>query len=235
LGLDSQGKPKKPVTNGQETGPSAGAKMVTNSSKQGQTPRTPAGAATPMNRQNSMNRQPSANGAKPNPNAKDSSAKLQQGQKDSDKQSNQPTQAVLDPWEVATIDPNDIFQTFQGFESGAGGAISDMNVYRSITPNDTPESSKDGISEPNSDISEGFNLDIALDLRFDENWQPFGVGDADTLGDISNFNFGDEDIPMPPLDEEPPMIYQSWDDMVDQSAFDKPFVMDTSLFAMNVE
>jgi hypothetical protein len=39
-------------------------------------------------------------------------------------------------------------------------------MYRSLTPNDTPESSKDSrASEPNTDISEEVHLDLDL------NWQ----------------------------------------------------------------
>ena len=191
--------------------------MAPSGSRQGQTPNiksenASAGAATPMNRQTSMNRQASTTGAKPSAlskskdqpdSAKDVPAKLQADQKESVKQA-----AAIDHWANATIDPHDLFHNFQGFESGAGGAISDMHVYRSITPHDTPESSKDGISEPNSDISEGVGLDINLDI-FDGNWMPFGPSDTDLL-DLSSFNMnGEEDAMM--FDEgKPAPNYQSW-------------------------
>ena len=201
-----------------------------------------------MNRQTSMNRQASVPGAKPNvtsnakgrtDSAKDALAKLQAGQRDPAKLVPQQAQeaAITDPWANATIDPHDLFQEIQGFESGAGGAISDMNVYRSITPNDTPESSKDGVSEPNSDISDGVGLDISLDI-FDENWQPFGPSDTELLN-INGFNFngdgtGDDDLMM--FDEEKPVPnYQSWDDLLDPSAFDKQFSFDTSMYSMNAD
>lgn len=246
LGLDSLGRSKNPVRSSQETGAAAGVKMGPGGSKQGQTPNikgesTPGGGATPMNRQTSMNRQPSATGAKPtatsNPkgqsdSAKDAMPKLQAGQRDPAKQAAQQAQeaSAVDPWANATIDPNELFQNFQGFESGAGGAISDMNVYRSITPNDTPESSKDGVSEPNSDISDGVGLDISLDI-LDDNWQPFGPSDRELL-DMGSFDVNvEEDLLMFEEDKSAPN-YQSWDD-IDMSAFDKPFSFDLSMYSMN--
>ena len=246
LGLDSQGRSKKPAapaTQEPVTAP-AGAKMMAASSRQGQTPNvkgesTPA--ATPMNRQVSMNRQASAAGVKSSPqpkakvdSAKDALAKVQAMQKENKQQSSQPVQEpFVDPWANATIDPHDLFQPFQGFESGAGGAISDMNVYRSITPNDTPESSKDGVSEPNSDISDGVALDINLDI-FDESWMPFGPSDSALLYNTESFNVNTEgDLPM--LDNTQSALDFSWDDMVDQSAFDKPFAFDPSFYSMNVD
>jgi len=130
-------------------------------------------------------------------------------------------------WEGATINPSDLFQVFGQFESGAGGAISDMNVYRSIaTPNDTPESSNQQ-SEPTSDISDGVALDISLDI-FDDAWQPFGPG----IG-----GFADEDLA--PADEndlkmfdEVPANLATWDDLVDSTQLEKPFEFDVSLFSM---
>jgi hypothetical protein len=245
LGLDSQGRVKT-SNSGRETGAAAGVKMGLSGSKQGQIPNikgesTPGGGgATPVNRQTVMNRQPSTAGGKPsatsNPkghpdSAKDILTKLQAGQQDHAKQGTQQAQeaATSDPWADATIDPHELFQSFQGFESGAGGAISDMNVYRSITPNDTPESSKDGVSEPNSDISDGVGLDISLDI-FDENWQPFGPSDIDLL-DMSSFDVnGEEDLLM--FEEDKPALnFQSWDD-IEMPNFDKPFTFDTTMYSM---
>jgi hypothetical protein len=230
--LDSQGRPNKPANSVvPESAPTVSVRMAANGSRQGQTPKTPAAASTPMNRQTSMNRQGSLAGAKPNADSKDNLAKASTDQKEP--KQDRPTQAipVADPWANATIDPTELFQAFQGFDAGATGAISDMNTYRSITPNDTPESSKDGVSEPNSDISEGVGLDINLDL-FDEteNWQPFGAGDIDGLADLNNFNFGDEDMTMALDTEQPSVDYQPWDDMLDFG--DKPFTFDTNLYSM---
>ncbi|TVY57675.1 hypothetical protein LCER1_G004184 [Lachnellula cervina] len=242
LGLDPSGHAKKPVVS-QEA-----LKM----SKQGQTPNmkgenTPT--ATPMNRQVSMNRQGSATGARPGAASKATPKdmpKTPASQRDASKQqSNQhPKEVVVeDPWANATIDPHDLFQAFQPFESGAGGAISDMNVYRSITPNDTPESSKDGLSEPNSDISDGVGLDISLDI-FDDKWQPFGPSEIDGLFDMNMNNFDvnadglkmfDADLSADIEQQQPAMGFGSWEDMVDTAAFDRPFVFDASLYSMNAD
>lgn len=227
LGVDSNGRSKQMANN--QT-PTAGVKMVANNSRQDQTPRTPASTTTPMNRQNSMNRQASATGTKSNVEVREPLTKTQIDQKGSEK-IHQLTKAavVMDPWEGATIDPTELSHTFRGFDTDVTAAISDSNAYRSITPNDTPESSKDGVSEPNSDISEGVGLDINLDLAFDDNWQPFGVGDMDGLADMSNFHLGDEDMTMLNGDHQPSMNVHSWDDMID---FDKPFMFDTTMYSM---
>jgi hypothetical protein len=237
LGLDSHGQPKKAVTSIQDS-----TKMAASASKQGQTPNvktetTPA-AGTPMNRNGSMNRQSSTANAKSSAQSKaatskDSPAKPPATQNDSGKQVPQEALA-MDSWANATIDPHDLLQSFQPFETGAGGAISDLNVYRSITPNDTPESSKDGVSEPNSDISEGVGLDINVDI-FDDNWMPFGPGETDGLFDLNSFNVNSADDFTMFDDDQLIVNLQSWDDMMDQSAFDKPFSFDTSLYSMQAD
>ncbi|TVY39160.1 hypothetical protein LOCC1_G005571 [Lachnellula occidentalis] len=243
LGLDPSGHAKKPVVSQEPL------KMSVSGSKQGQTPNmksenTPT--ATPMNRQVSMNRQGSTTGNRPGAASKATPrdmAKTPAGQ--SKQQPSQPPKEVVveDPWANATIDPHDLFQAFQPFESGGGGAISDMNVYRSITPNDTPESSKDGLSEPNSDISDGVGLDISLDI-FDEKWQPFGPSEIDGLFDMNmnNFNVNADDLKMFDTNlsadveqQQPAMGFGSWEDMVDTAAFDRPFVFDASLYSMNAD
>jgi len=215
LGLDAQGKPRKVATPATQDANATGP-------KQGQTPnvKNESNAGTPMNRQVSMNRQASAAGVK----AK-ATPSSQPGPKDT-KPVPQPAQEVQDPWANATIDPSDLYQAFQPFESGAGGAISDIAVYRGLTPNDTPESSNHSnhISEPNSDISEGVALDVSLDI-FDDSWQPFGpgIGSGFEMGDA-----GEDELKL--FDAEPPN-YMVWDDYVD---LDRPF-FDTSLFSMDVK
>lgn len=74
-----------------------------------------------------------------------------------------------DAWANTTIDPSSLFVGFTSMDT-ATGVIADINTYRSLTPHDTPESSKDsGASEPNSDISEGMNLDIDMSYQaFDD-------------------------------------------------------------------
>lgn len=238
LGLDSQGNAKQPINPPPpEPAPATSVKMAPNNSKQGQTPKTPAGVATPMNRQTSMNRQSSTAGTKGSTDSKvnpEKAQKVEKVEKDSFAQ-NQPVQVapVMDPWANTTIDPTELFQTFQNFDAGAG-AISDRAIYRSNTPNDTPESSKDGVSEPNSDISEGVGLDINLSV-LDDSWQPFGAGDfGGFTSDISDLNFGDpfgdDDLTMKMDTDIPPFeIPPGWDDMID---FDKPFSFDTSMYSM---
>lgn len=217
LGLDSRGKPKKVVA------PAEQNLNVTTAPKQGQTPiiKNESAAGTPMNRQVSMNRQTSAAGNRlkvtpsrdPPPGPKEV------------KQLAQAAQEIPDAWANATIDPNDLYQAFQPFESGAGGAISDMNAYRSLTPNDTPESSNH-VSEPNSDISDGVALDISLEI-FDDSWEPFGpgVGSGFDLSDDENLRMFDDEQPN----------YSTWDDFAGSSGPDQPFAFDTSFFSMDAE
>ncbi|KAK6193064.1 hypothetical protein LQW54_012849, partial [Pestalotiopsis sp. IQ-011] len=113
-----------------------------------------------------------------------------------------------------TVDPQSLSQALGGFESG-GGAISNMAVYRALSPRDTPESSKDGASsEPTSDVSEGIALNVTLDLGFDT-WQPFD-GDGITFG-----SGGESDFPDPP----------DWDEV--QIDFDKPFSLDMSMYSFD--
>jgi len=120
------------------------------------------------------------------------------------------TKAAVDPWADATIDPLSIFQNFQALESRTGGAISDMNIYRSITPNDTPDSSKDGLSEPNSDNSDRVGFGINLDI-FDDNWLPFG-SDADFLADMASFNVNHEKDLLMFEEDKPAPMFQYWDE-----------------------
>lgn len=243
LGLDSQGQQKKPASHEvpRTSSAPAGAHMTATGSGQGQPPATkgestPA-ASTPMNRQVSMNRQGSAAGGKPNVQSRSVPAKdtkAQPSQKEAERPKETQAPQEIDPWANSTIDPNDLFQNFRSFETGAGGAISDVNVYRSITPNDTPESSKDGVSEPNSDVSEGVNLDISIDM-FDPTWQPFGSGDPGDFLDLSSIHVNSEEDVLMFGSDVPAVKFQSWDDMMEPGVLDKPFHFDTSLFSMNAE
>ncbi|KAK6601469.1 hypothetical protein H4I96_06810 [Botrytis cinerea] len=220
LGLDSQNQSNAPMA----------TMDAATSSKQGQTPKvetvTPsASTATPMNRQNSANLQ----GGMMQGKAKHQSGSVTDtadSQKGMNKdESNAPAQDVnMDPWANATIDPNELVRAFQPFEGGANGAISDANNYRSITPNDTPESSKDGVSEPTSDISEGANLEISLDM-FTDSWFPFGLSDTDALveNDITTYGANlDGDLTMFD-DVEFANVPQTWDDMDGKVNFNEPF------------
>jgi hypothetical protein len=148
-----------------------GTAMNPSSSKQGQTPGANS-AATPMSRDLSMHRTGSHTGDK------GPAAKVGSGKADKPLQT-EATAGTGDngaSW-ATCIDPQSLFN----LDSLVGnGVFNDMAVYRALTPNDTPESSKDsGASEPNSDISEGVGLDIDLE------WYPAG---ADLLVDMSNFS-----------------------------------------------
>ncbi|KAG9233983.1 hypothetical protein BJ875DRAFT_484605 [Amylocarpus encephaloides] len=245
LNLDSRGQSRNPTVTQDASAPPTAPKMVSAGSKQGQSlnpvksGNTPA-AGTPMGRQTSMHRQGSAMGARPGAESKgtqskDGLSKAAPDQKESNKQETQqePSPTFENPWANATIDPHDLFTAFQPFASGGGGAISNMDAYRAITPNDTPESSKDsGVSEPNSDISDGANLDINIDI-FNDNWHPFGPSDPDvSFFGIPNFGMSIDDNTM--FDDQQPSQSFQWDDF-DTSSFDKPFSFDTSMYSMNAE
>jgi hypothetical protein len=211
LEWDTQSQPKKP------DGPAATKAATPNTKSE----TTPAADATPMNRQVSMSRQGTSGskGVESKSNAADRKTASTQAVKE------------VDPWADHTIDPLSLFQNIAP-ESGALGAISDMSVYRSITPNATPESSKDGVSEPNSDVSEGVGLDINLDI-FDDTWQPFG-SDADFLADMNSFNSRNQQE-LAVLEDDPSLVFTSWDDLVDPTVLDKPFKFDNSLFSMSMD
>jgi hypothetical protein len=209
-----------------------GTATTTTSSQLGQvstvmTDGTPAAAMiTPMNRQTSGTGTKASPAA--NKNAKATKPDEVKITRPSEAAAPLPVVAVEDLWANSSVNPQDLLHNFQGLETGAGGAISDMSVYRSITPNDTPESSKDGASEPPSDITEG--LDIAINLEIlDTDWNPFGPGETDDLLNLSKIHVNPEDDFLA-YDEN-----QHWSDFIDQSNFDKPFTFDPSGFSMNVE
>lgn len=155
LGLDVDGKPKVAIDNSNNV---KSVPMASNLSRQGQNHPT----AMPMARGSPMIKQESSTGSQATDAFKSAASKAVR----------QPTAA--DMFFGNTIDPQDLYHNMGLLESGGGGAISNMDVYRSITPNDTPESSKDSaLSEPNSDVSEGVGLNVYLDLGMDE-WEPFG-------------------------------------------------------------
>jgi hypothetical protein len=132
---------------------------------------------------------------------------------------------TTDPWANSTIDPQTLLQHL-GFENGLPNIINDANMYRSFTPKDTPESSKDGASEPNSDISEGAALDI------DMNW---GTLDNEALMDFTNACISGEmdsteNLKAALVNVDPTLLLArsrgvpDWDSV--QPDFDKPFEMD---------
>ena len=95
-------------------------------------------------------------------------------------------------------------------------------------------SSKDGLSEPNSDITEGMDLNIGLQSNEFDNWMPFGASVADDFLGFGDINVsGIDDSVMVDSDLLANNDSQSWDQFIDFSAPDKPFSFDTSLFGMN--
>jgi len=236
LGLDSQGQPKAPPrAPGTDGSQLAAAPMGASLSKQGQTPMSKADpASTPMSREASMRRQGSSMGAKAGatpgmgaPTKSESTPRSTNGKFPPTKPEPEIVQApmVEDLWANTTIDPQSLVSGFAPLEMVAGGAISDISLYRSLTPNDTPESSKDsGASEPNSDISEGANIDIDL------NWQPV---ESDLLLDMNNFTMEgyeslESDLIMP---ADSALNFPSWDDI--SMDFSKPFQFDSSMFSLD--
>lgn len=198
LGLDQNGETKAQPAKPQTSGTSA-PKMEISLSAQGQTPKI---KLDPSAASSSMARQMSAPTGKPKP-AQSSPAQPSAGtpgMHTGNKPVQEP-QAIDEPWAAAGIDPNLLMNTFEPLSSN-------NDMWRSISPNDTPESSKDGISEPNSDISERVDLTINLDM-FDNGWDAFPGGDVQY--NLSALNF-DEDVFMGEGGEFTNQEF-SWDDV----------------------
>lgn len=196
LGLDAHGHSKPPA---KAVGQEAAPPMKTSLSRQGQTPINKADmAATPMSRDGSMRRQGSNNGGQMAP--------------------------VEEAWTHTTIDPSNLFAGLGStLDAATGNIMADFGAYRSVTPNDTPEStaSKDsGISEPTSDIAEGAALDIDL------SWQPL---ESDFLLDMNSFSMNMESLEGLDANMFEPQF--SLDEV--SNDFSKPFVFDNSFYSMD--
>lgn len=223
LGLDAEGHSKVPVTSaGQDGAQPAAQPMDVTHPKQGQTPSGKMeSAATPMSRGASMNRQVSTTGGL---NIKmESPARLPISLPPQEMQ--QPRVAD-NAWAGSTIDPQSLMQTTNLFDPAAGGVVADMSLYRSFTPNDTPESSKDShASEPNSDIADTANIDI------DINWQP--MEDPNLMVGMEGFNMDggfDNDYAMS-NDYYNSTAFDITDDMLVD--LNKPFTFDSSLYKLH--
>ncbi|KAI1816783.1 hypothetical protein GGS20DRAFT_159798 [Poronia punctata] len=224
LGLDSNGKPKNtnvPGSNVQSPG---------DISKQ-QSQASPMGPNRPdlaNARSTPMGRQASAAGSKPTDLLKTIAGKVGTPKADANPVSSPSVGTGPGPQATGfgsmgmTIDPQDLFR-IPGLDMGAGGAISDMHLYRSLTPNDTPESIKDSAtSEPNSDVSEGVALNLTLDMGIGH-WDPFAGGKG--MDSDGNLDMGDGDNMLNTYGAI------TWEDV--NPNFDKPFVIDTSLFSLD--
>jgi len=155
----------KAKSGGQEPGLPSASAMIPSLSKQGQTPSSkPDLAATPMSRDASMRRQGSAAGAVKS----EGTPKLADGK----------AAVSGDGWNDATLNPQDL-SDFVALDDLMDDGMGDFAAWRSSTPNDTPESRDSGVSEPNSDVSEGANLEIGM------SWQQFG--DSDVIAELENF------------------------------------------------
>lgn len=213
LGLEPDGSVKK-----EQKATDGATAMSSSASKQGQTPANAAG--TPMSQEIAMKRTGSAM-------SKAGGKTDFTGVKDDSKQG---SIANTDPWAGCTIDPQALLANL-GFENGLPNIVSDANLYRSLTPKDTPESAKDsGSSEPNSDISEGISLEI------DVNWQAF---DSDLLLDLNNASLdGNLDLTGATLDptlllDPPSGPAPDWDGI--NIDFSKPFQLDTQFYGLDTE
>lgn len=220
LGLEPDGSLRKDQKAAVEVAPS----MSATTSKPGQTPVHSVG--TPASQDANMKRSASAMGK-----AQDGKAMVGKAGGTPKAMEIKPMDAPappasIDPWANSTIDPQSLLANL-GFEKGIPNVINDLSAYRSLTPNDTPESIKDsGSSEPNSDISEGAALDI------DVNWQNL---DADLLLDLNNASLEGElstlDATLDPMFlESSSLPPPDWDDV--DIDFTKPFQLDTSFYSM---
>ena len=237
LGLDLDGNVLGDVSAAsQGTAQPGAAVMSATQSKQGQTPAS--FAATPMSRGPSMNRSASGTGpkaqlgSKAGGKAKDDRAKAGDS-KDAvtDKAGSAPKSGMTtDPY-ANCINPKTLFSGVPGFDYVAGGTFTDPSVYRALTPNDTPESSKDsGSSEPNTDLPE-FGADL------DTHWQPLDDGFMMDLGNINMDSLGTGGVD----DLEKSLLLNAqgsvpgadicWEDA--NIDFDKPFTFDDRLYTMD--
>ncbi|KAI0481694.1 hypothetical protein F4859DRAFT_529450 [Xylaria cf. heliscus] len=226
LGLDANGKPKTTATTG------GNIQSPGDASKHIQTP--PSKAESANSREVSMKRQGSLTGSKPNELLKTIAGRVGTPKPDTNSKpvdgatpvaaanggAAAPQAAVGEPMGTTTIDPQELLSAVTSVEMGGNGAILDMNVYRSLTPNDTPESSKDSAaSELNSDVSEGVALNVTLDMGFGT-WEPFAQGHETPILDLESYN-------SMPVVQYPDL---SWDDV--NPDFDKPFTLDSSFFSL---
>lgn len=215
LGLTPDGSPKK---DGKKAGEAA-PMMSATTSKQGQ---TPGNVPTPMSQDAAMKRSSSTmSRTQAIKGAGKADAKTGAGDGSSGA-------AATDAWVTSTMDSQKLLINL-GFENGLPNIVNDaLMLYRSGTPNDTPESSKDsGSSEPTSDISENAALEI------DMNWQNI---DTDLLLNLDNTTLGGG-LAGAEATLDPTLLLDAgsahapdWNDI--NIDFSKPFQLDTSFYSM---
>lgn len=222
MGLDSQGKPKPcPKPSGQG-GPTPNAPpMSAGRSMQGQTA-TSRPESTPMSRDATMRRQGSAAGGRPGEKigntGRNAGAKTDAAPPVGDGRLAAGIQGA------GTVDPQDLFANLgNSLDSVSGNFMSDFGTYRSVTPNDTPESNKDSVvSEPTSDIPEGAVLDIAMTMD--------NALDLDLLMNMDNFGVETHDEGNNEMLSEQLLRFPLEDVLKD---FSGPFRVDTSRYFMD--
>lgn len=202
LGLDAQGHPKAvPKPSGQEATPLAAPPMSASVSEQGQAPgsKIKPGPA-PMSRGASMQRNSSAAGGRPSQSAgtpgRTSTPRLGDAKTPAGKEeAGAPGTVADDLWLGSTVDPQDLFAPVSSaLEQVSGNIMSEFAQYVSLTPDDTPESSKDsGASEPTSDIPDHSALDHDLNMQLD---------DSDFLWNMDELTGGAAMVPHEGLDTD---------------------------------
>lgn len=218
LGLDAQGNPKaQPKPNKPGVSNPTAAPMSVSHSKQGQKP-----GAVPMSRGGSMQRQGSAAGGKAGENAGTPGRNMAVKQAAGTPQ----VPVMEDAWGNSTIDPQDLFSGLShSLEAITGSFVPEFGTYRSLTPNDTPESSKDsGVSESTSDIAENAALDIDISWQ-----QPLDSDLLYNMDTITMENFASPDADLFGNDS----LMFPLDDLQMQNDFSKPFKLDQSLYSMD--
>ena len=142
--------------------------------------------------------------------------------------------AVEDLWTNAAV------------QTDTRGAISDMNVRRSTTQSQTPSLCMSGSSEPNSEVSEGVELDIfdgyELDILdgfelgiFDGKFQPLGHVGANEPYHINGFNNTEDEYGLTVFDATLSFFNSpSRDDLISPSALNDHFTFDTSTYSLDL-
>jgi hypothetical protein len=138
-------------------------------------------------------------------------------------------EAAMESWANPRIDPHDLFTSGPPIEALGRGAISDIHLFRSTTPEDSPMSNRGGIYGSNTEEFEGPGLEIGIDT-FDDSWTPFRLSGTYKLFSRSSFDVTsgkfNDDIK---LVNPPP-----WDD-TDTTASTKPVSLDSPFYSTQSE
>ena len=221
LGLEPDGTAKKESKPQSE----AAQPMSATTSKQGFTPGNLA--ATPKGQEAAMKRSGSAMSKQQDKMA----GKVNDAAKADVKPEAKEAHETADLWANATIDPMALLSNL-GYEPGIPGIISDIHLFRNISPQeDTPESVKDsGTSEPNSDVSPGANLEIDIDWQILDPGLLLDLGSTSLAGDLGVLHNDDTTLNPSLLMSNSVQAPVDWDDI--ETDFSKPFQLDTSFYEL---